>query len=71
MANFFIRDIPLRERDDWESYLSHSTAQHTHLTHQIIAHETTLNNHVYTLFHLTPQEIQLIEQSTKYPYGAV
>jgi hypothetical protein len=33
--------------------------------------ETQLNAVVYEAFNLTPDEIILIEEATKYPYGAV
>jgi hypothetical protein len=33
--------------------------------------ETDLNAHVYDLFNLTPEEIRIIEESTKYRYGEV
>ena len=64
-------DIPLKERHEWELFLADARQQHQQLTNQIITLETELNQHVYTLFHLTPEEIQIIETSTKYPYGEV
>jgi hypothetical protein len=67
----FKRDIPLKERHDWELYLADGRRQHQQLTAQIITLETELNQHVYALFHLTPEEIQIIETSTKYNYGEV
>lgn len=67
----FKRDIPLKERHDWETFLADARQQHHHLTQQIISHETALNQQVYALFHLTPDEIALIEASTKYAYGEV
>lgn len=67
----FKRDIPLKERHDWELYLADGRRQHQQLTTQIITLETELNQHVYALFHLTPEEIQIIETSTKYNYGEV
>jgi hypothetical protein len=67
----FKRDIPLKERHEWEGYLADVQQQQQQLTSQIIALETELNQHVYDLFHLTPEEIQIIETSTKYPYGEV
>ncbi len=67
----FKRDIPLKERHEWELYLADAQHQHQQLTAQIITQETQLNAHVYKLFHLTPEEIHLIEQSTKYNYGEV
>jgi len=33
--------------------------------------ETQLNAHVYTLFDLSPAEVKIIEESTKYRYGEV
>ena len=33
--------------------------------------ETELNGRVYVLFDLTPAEIRIIEESTKYRYGEV
>ena len=64
-------DIPLRERGDWEAYLLDELAKHNDLTQQIIALEIQLNAVVYEAFDLTPDEIALIEEATKYPYGAV
>ncbi len=67
----FKRDIPLKERHEWELFLADAQQQHQQLTTQIIALETDLNQQVYALFHLTPEEIQIIETSTKYNYGEV
>lgn len=67
----FKHDIPLKERQEWELFLADARQQHQQLTAQIIALETELNQHVYALFRLTPEEIQIIETSTKYPYGEV
>lgn len=64
-------DIPVRERGDWEAYLLEELTKHNDLTQQIIALETQLNAVVYKAFDLTPDEIALIEEATKYPYGAV
>ncbi len=71
LGKAFKRDLPLHERDEWEQYLAHQRARHAQLTDQIVRLESTLNRHVYALFDLTPDEIALIETSTKYPYGAV
>jgi len=65
------RDIPLAERDDWESLLSSRRAEHTRLTEQIVQTEGLLNGRVYALFALTPGEVLLIEQSTQYRYGEI
>lgn len=64
-------DIPLAERDEWEDYLTAQQAKHTNFTNEIIRLETELNEIVYGLFDLTPEEIQIIEESTKYKYGEV
>jgi hypothetical protein len=71
VKSVFKRDIPLKERQEWELFLGDGRGQHQQLTAQIIALETELNRHVYALFHLTPEEIQIIETSTKYNYGEV
>jgi type I restriction-modification system DNA methylase subunit len=67
----FKRPIPLAERDEWERYISDQKAKHAALTSQIVTLETALNAVVYQAFNLTPEEIHLIERTTKYPYGAV
>ena len=46
-------------------------AQHQQHTAEIIRLETELNDRVYALFNLTPAEIKIIEDSTKYQYGEV
>jgi hypothetical protein len=65
------QEIPLKERDDWEAWLTSNRAEHERLTAEIIRLETDLNAHVYALFDLSAADIQLIEASTKYPYGEV
>jgi type I restriction-modification system DNA methylase subunit len=67
----FKRDIPLKDRDDWEEWLQLRRAEHQQRTETIIRLETELNAHVYRLFDLTPAEIAIIESSTKYQYGEV
>jgi hypothetical protein len=65
------RDIPLAERNDWETWLATCRADHDRLTTQVITLETELNERVYQLFDLAPDEIQIIEESTQYHYGEV
>ncbi len=67
----FKTDVPLTERGDWERYLADQQIQHHALTAQIVTLETRLNAIVYDAFDLTPDERDLIERATKYPYGAV
>ena len=40
-------------------------------TAEIVRLETQLNARVYALFDLTPAEIKIVEESTKYRYGEV
>jgi len=67
----FKRDIPLAERDDWSKYLTDQRTHHESLTSQIVGLETQMNTVVYAAFDLTPDEIALIEKTTKYRYGEV
>ena len=46
-------------------------AAHEQHTAAIVRLETALNARVYALFDLTPAEIALIEQRTKYLYGEI
>ena len=67
----FKRDIPLKQRDEWEEWLQSQRDAHNTHTDAIIAGETALNARVYALFGLSDSEIALIEASTKYRYGEV
>ena len=71
LQKVFKHDIPVKERNDWESWLTDQRAEHQRLTADIIGHETDLNARVYALFDLTDEEIAVVEESTKYPYGEV
>jgi hypothetical protein len=65
------REIPIKQRGDWEGWLAVRRAEHEQRTTEIVRVETELNARVYTLFDLTPAEIVIIEESTKYRYGQV
>jgi len=67
----FKHGIPLAEREEWEAWLAASRAEHDRLTAGIVRLETDLNARVYALFNLNPDEIAIIEESTKYRYGEV
>ncbi|HEY3230172.1 MAG TPA: hypothetical protein VGJ87_13200 [Roseiflexaceae bacterium] len=71
LQKVFKRDIPLKDRDDWESWLAARRAEHAQRTEAIVRMETELNARVYALFDLTPAEIAIVEASTKYRYGEV
>lgn len=63
--------VALNKQNEWKGFLADEQAKHQHLTAEIIQREERLNAIVYDAFHLTADEIALIESSTKYPYGAV
>jgi hypothetical protein len=65
------REIPVRQRADWEGWLADERAEHAQRTAKIVRLETQLNQRVYDLFDLTAAEIELIEEGTKYRYGEV
>ena len=65
------REIPVRQRDDWEGWLADQRAEHVQRTVEIVRLETQLNQRVYELFDLTAAEVKIIEESTKYRYGEV
>jgi type I restriction-modification system DNA methylase subunit len=65
----FKRDIPLKERDDWEALLREQTAEIGRLTAEIVRLETALNKEVYDVFGLSDEERAIIERETKYRYG--
>ena len=71
LQKVFKRDILLKERDEWEEWLGARKSEHLARTSAIVGLETELNARVYALFHLSPDEIALIEASTKYAYGEV
>lgn len=57
----FKSSIPPAERNDWQDYLEAEKAKIATLNEQITQHEAELNQEVYGLFDLTPQEIILVE----------
>jgi len=71
LGKVFHKDIPLKQRDEWEAWLADQRAEHERLTAEIVRLETALNAQVYELFDLTKAEIKIIEESTKYRYGKV
>lgn len=54
-------DIPLKERNEWESWISETRSQINALSAQIQSIEDEINAAVYELFDLTPDEIALLE----------
>lgn len=62
--------LPLNSKDP-AGVLVQRVKQSTTFTNKIIRLETSLNEQVYQLFDLIPEEIKIIEESTKYQYGEV
>jgi hypothetical protein len=58
-------DIPVRQRDEWESFLAEASAQVNRLTAVIEAAERDIDAQVYALFDLTAAEIRLVEDAVK------
>ncbi len=54
-------DIPLKDRNDWENWISDNRTQIHALTAEIAQIEGEINAKVYALFELTPEEIALLE----------
>lgn len=54
-----------KERDDWQDYFEEMQQTQQRLQGEIKQLEQTLNQQVYQLFNLTPEEIHLIEAETK------
>jgi hypothetical protein len=65
------RDLPMYEREQWDPYLSAKLMEHRHLTDQIVAAESEINDRVYRLFGLSAEEIRVVDEETKYRLGEV
>jgi TaqI-like C-terminal specificity domain len=59
----FKADIPLKQRNEWESFLREEGAKVRRLTAEIEEAEREIDAIVYELFDLTPDEIALLENS--------
>ncbi len=57
----FKSTIPIAERNEWQDYFEAEKAKIAILNQEISQLETDLNQEVYSLFALTPQEILLVE----------
>ncbi len=71
LQKVFKRDIPVKNRDEWEEWFTSRKSEHQRHTEMIVHLETELNSRVYALFALNADAIQLIEESTRYRYGEV
>lgn len=54
-------DIPLKERSEWEDWITTTRAEINALSAEISRLEAEINAKVYELFELTPAEIELLE----------
>lgn len=63
IKRLYKEDIPLTERNEWESWLTAEADKITQLSQQLAESEKQLNQQVYALFKLTPAEITLIEMA--------
>jgi len=76
VAKALKRDIPVRERADWEQSLAEWRNLHTALTQQLTAAEEELNRRIYQLYGLSEQDIDLLGKHGRqaqiwYPLGEV
>ena len=68
-TSFKLRANPLkspRVADEWEPYLAEKRAAVDRLTHQIAAAETAINDRVFRLFDLTPEEFTLLQREVEH-----
>ncbi len=59
----FRADIPIKQRAEWETYLTENAEQVKKLTAEIETAEREINYIVYHIFDLTSDEIKLLEAS--------
>jgi hypothetical protein len=55
-----------RAAGEWEPYLQDKRAENGRLTRQLAAAEAELNDRLYRLFHLTPDEIKLMQKEVEH-----
>lgn len=55
-----------RTAGEWEPYFQERVTEHTRLTRALAAAEAELNDRVYRLFNLTPDEIQLLQKEVEH-----
>ena len=55
-----------RVADEWEPYLEEKRAEQTRLTQALQTVEAELNERVFRLFHLTPEEIALLQKEVEH-----
>ena len=63
MQKRFKTEIPLRERNDWESLFVEEKSRIQQLSHNIAAAERSIDAIVYSLFGLNAAEVALVERA--------
>lgn len=65
----FKREIPLKERSQWQESFEEQQAEINRFTAEIVRLEEALNATVYAVYSLNEEEIALVERETTYQYG--
>ena len=68
-TSFKLRATPFKDprlADQWESYLAENREAVDRLTRSLADAEADLNDRVYALFHLTPNEIKLLQREVEH-----
>ncbi len=52
--------------DEWEPYLAEKQREYARLSDQLAAAEAEINDRVYQLFKLTPDEIKLLQREVEH-----
>jgi hypothetical protein len=67
--SFRLKTSPFKKpqtADEWESYLAEKQSEHAKLTQQLADAEAEINDRVYKLFDLTPDEIKLLQREVEH-----
>jgi len=68
-TSFKLKTNPMKSpkiADEWEPYLEEKRIEQARLTAELQASETELNDRVYRLFDLSPEEIQLLQKEVEH-----
>jgi hypothetical protein len=68
-TSFKLKANPMKSpkvADEWEPYFEQKQKTNTDLTNQLAAAEAELNDRVYRLFNLTPEEIRLLQKEVEH-----
>ena len=68
-TSFRLKSNPFKKpqtADEWEPYLADKQREYQSLTQQLAAAEAEINDRVYKLFKLTPDEIKLLQREVEH-----